>query len=190
MVHGGNCIDKNSLANIIRWQVLDGWRSLETSDRSPGSSAGITRCTCRYTICMSIARWFIPQNRSANTRSCKSWILFNAFLSDLWILTTAKNIPSSNYRIVLFKDSWQMGHIELLSVVTSWMWALRLTIGSRLRSSFSILLIYPRWSMIWSLGSHEWKCLISFTTNFSSPPIAWGTSQQHHSISNLLLYRL
>jgi hypothetical protein len=41
-----------------------------------------------------------------------------------------------------------------------------------------------------TLGSREWKCTISFTTNFSSPPIAWGASQQHHSIPNLLLLRL
>jgi len=35
-----------------------------------------------------------------------------------------------------------------------------------------------------------WKCLISFKTKFSSPPIAWGVRQLHSSVSNLLLLRL
>jgi len=177
------------LGENIRWQVLDGWRSLETSDWSPGSSEGISRCTCTYTICVSIAWWSISQNRSANTRSCKSWILFNASLSDLWILTTPKNIHSWNWRLVQFKDGWQMGHVELLSEVTSWMWALRLSFRSRLWSSCLMMHTSPRSAMIRSHGSRKWKCLISFCTNFSSPPIAWGASQQHPSISNLLLLR-
>jgi len=29
-VDGGNCIPKDTLANIIRWQALDGWRGLES----------------------------------------------------------------------------------------------------------------------------------------------------------------
>jgi len=190
VVHGGNHIHKESLANNIRWQVLDDWRSLETGDWSPGSSAGISRCTWRYTICVSIARWSISQNRSANTRSCMSWIVFNAPLSDSRILTTPKNIHSWNWRVVPFEDGCQMGHVKLLSEVTDWMWALRLSFRSRLRNSCLMLLTSPRSSMIRSHGSCEWKCLIPFTTNFSSPPIAWGASQQHPSISNLLLHRL
>ena len=189
-VHGGNGIHEESLANNIRWQVLDGWRSLETSDWSPGSSAGISRCTCRNTICVSIARWSIAQNRSANTRRCKSSILFIAPLSDLRILTTPEDIHSWNWRLVPFKDGWLMGHIELLSEVSGWMCVLGLNFGSWLRSSCLMMLTSPRSLMIRCHGSREWKCLISFTTSFSSPPTAWGTSQQHRSISNLLLLRL
>jgi len=62
---------------------------------------GISRCTCRYTICVSIAQWSISQNGSTNMRSCKSWILFDAPLSDLQILTTPENIHSSNWRFSL-----------------------------------------------------------------------------------------
>jgi len=59
MVHGGNCIHKEFLANHNGWEVLDGWWNLETSHWSPGPSAGIGRCSCRCTICVSIARWSI-----------------------------------------------------------------------------------------------------------------------------------
>ena len=81
-VHWGNRIYEVSLANIILCQVLDGWRSLETCHWCSGSSAGISRCSWRYTIRVSIPQQSISQNRSANTRSCKYWILFNARLSD------------------------------------------------------------------------------------------------------------
>jgi len=80
-VHGGNCVHEHSLANIIWWKVLDGWRSLETRHWSSGSLAAISRCCCRYAIFVSIARRSISQNWSTNTGSCKSWILFNAPLS-------------------------------------------------------------------------------------------------------------
>jgi len=101
-----------------------------------------------------------------------------------------RNIHSWKWRLVPFEDCWQMGHVELLSIFTGWMWSLRLHFESRWRSSCLIMLTSPRLSMIRSHGSHERKCLIPFTTNFSSQPIAWGASQQHHTISNLLLLRL
>jgi len=78
--HAGNRIHKDSLANHFRWKVLDGWRSLETRDWSTGSSAVISRCSCWYTICVSIAWWSISYNQSANPRSCKC--LFRLLLPD------------------------------------------------------------------------------------------------------------
>jgi len=70
-VHGGNHIQKDSLANHFRWELLHGLRSLETSNWSSGSSAGISRCSCRCTICVSIAWWSISSNKTANLRRCK-----------------------------------------------------------------------------------------------------------------------
>jgi len=98
-VHGGNCIHEDSLANIIQWQVLDGWKSLETSHWSSGSSAGISRCSCRCTICVSIAWRFISQNRSANMTSCNCWMLFNAPLSDLqyWQCPTIYRVKTEDH---------------------------------------------------------------------------------------------
>ena len=47
MARGGNHIDHTSVANIIRWEELDCWRSFETSHSSSESSQGISRCSCR-----------------------------------------------------------------------------------------------------------------------------------------------
>jgi len=69
MVYGGNHDHKDSLANHIWWEVLDCWWSFETSHRTAGSSAGISRCSCRYTKSVSIARWSISENWSANPSS-------------------------------------------------------------------------------------------------------------------------
>ena len=55
-VLGGNRIHKDYLANHFRWEVLDVWRSLETSHWGSESLAGISRCSSRYTICVSIAQ--------------------------------------------------------------------------------------------------------------------------------------
>ena len=106
------------------------------------------------------------------------------------ILTTPYNIHSWNWRYVPFEDTWQRGHIELLSVVTSWICALSLSFGSWLRSYCSTMHISPRLLMIKNHCSPEWNCLIWFTTNFCSPPIAWGTSLRHPSFSNLSLRSL
>jgi len=70
-VHGGNRIYKDSMAKHFRWEVLDGWRSLATSHWSLGSTAGIRRCSCRYTISVSIAQWSIFQNWSGCPRTWK-----------------------------------------------------------------------------------------------------------------------
>jgi len=83
-IHEGNHIHEDSLANIIQLQALNGRRWLQTGHWTSGWSAGNSRCFCRYTINVSISWWTISQNRSPNVRSCKSWILFNACLSDLW----------------------------------------------------------------------------------------------------------
>ena len=174
----------------MQCDVFDCWRSLETSNWSSGSSAGVSRCICRYTICMSIAWWYISQNRSANTRSCKYWILLNPPLSDFHILTTPENIQGWNWRLVQFVDGWHMGDIKLWSIVTSLIWAQRLRFGSTLRSFCLIMHTAPRSWIIRNYGSPQWKCLILFTTNCSSLLIAWDGSQQHHTISNLLLHRL
>ena len=58
-------------------------KMLETGHGCSGLSAGIMRCCSIYTIGVSIAQQSISQNISANMRSCKFWILFNALLSDL-----------------------------------------------------------------------------------------------------------
>jgi len=73
---GGNHIHKDSLADHIWWEVLDGWQSLETSHWIPGLSVGICRCSCRYSISVSITWWSIPWNWFANPRSCKWWLCF------------------------------------------------------------------------------------------------------------------
>jgi hypothetical protein len=44
---------------------------LETSHWCSGSSAGISRCSCRCSICVLIVRWSISDNQSANPRCCK-----------------------------------------------------------------------------------------------------------------------
>jgi len=82
-VHGTNCIHEDSLVNIIWRQVLDGWRNFATCHWSLASSAGISWGSCRYTISVSITQWSISHNWSADTRSCKSSVLFNGLLSDL-----------------------------------------------------------------------------------------------------------
>jgi len=159
-VHGSNRIHKESLANIIWWQVLDGWRGLETSYGSPKSSAGISRCSCGYTIGVGIAWCSISHNRSANMRSGECSIQFNAPLSDLRILTTPDDIHSHNWRLVLYEDGWQMGLFELLSVDSGWIGALIQCSVSQLRSSCLTMLSSPRSSMMRNQGSPEWKCLI------------------------------
>ena len=53
-----------------------------------------------------------------------------------------------------------MGHIELLFILSSWILALRLIFGSRLRSSCFIMLISERSWMIRNHGLPKWKCLI------------------------------
>jgi len=83
-VHGGNWIHDNSVCNFIWWLVVDVGRSFETSHWSWGSSGGIGWCYITYDICVSIGQGSITQNRSKHTRSCMSWIMINAPLSDLW----------------------------------------------------------------------------------------------------------
>jgi hypothetical protein len=114
----------------------------------------------------------------------------NAPLSHLRISTTPEDKHSWNSKLVPFEDGWQMEHIELLYIVTGWMWALRLSFGLRLRSSCLMMLTPSRSSMLRNHGSPKRQCLIPFTTEFTSPPIGRGTNPQHHSISNLLLLRL
>ena len=76
MVHEGIQIRKYSLANHFRSEVLNGCQSFATSHWSPGSSVGNSRCSCRYTLCVSIALWSISWNQSANPRSCKYLLCF------------------------------------------------------------------------------------------------------------------
>jgi len=73
-VHRRNHIHKDSLADQFQWEVLDGWQSLETRDWNPGWSAGISRFSCCFTPCASIARRSISQNWSTNATSC-TWLL-------------------------------------------------------------------------------------------------------------------
>jgi len=162
-IHGGNRIHKQSLTKILWWQVLASWSRLETSDWSPWLWVGISRCSCRYTICVSIAWWFIFQNRSITTRCCKFWILLNTALSELRIVTAPKNIQSSNWRFVPFEDDWQIGHVNPLTIVSSWIWARSPIMGLLSWSSWLSMLASPRPSMIRNHGSPEWKCLIQYT---------------------------
>jgi len=60
-----------------------------------------------------------------------------------------------------------MGHIELLSAVTSWICALRLSFRSRLRSCCLTMHISARLLMIRNHGSPRWKSGIYFTINSS-----------------------
>jgi len=76
-VHEANHIHKESQANHFRWEVLESWWNLETCDSGTASSEGISRCSCRYTISVSVAEWSISQNRSGNPRSCQCLFYFH-----------------------------------------------------------------------------------------------------------------
>jgi len=118
---------------------------------------------------------------------CNWWPLRRS--SQLWDVTTL-GLWSDNSQTLPEAPSDIISFCWWLSVVTSWIWPLRLRFGSRLRSSCLMMLISPWLLMIRNHGSPKWKCLILCTNNFSSPPIAWGASLQHPSISNLSLSRL
>jgi len=68
--HGGNRIHKDTLAIQFKWKGLDCSGSLGAHDWSPGWSVGISRCSCWYTLCVTITWWSISWNRFANPRSC------------------------------------------------------------------------------------------------------------------------
>jgi len=83
-----------------------------------------------------------------------------------------------------------MGHVELLSTATCQNRGAGLRFGSRSRSYCWTMLISLRSLTIRNHDLPKWKCLISFTINFSIQLIAWGTSLQPSSISDNLLHRL
>jgi len=76
-VLGAYCLISSSWwSKKLQWYLLNS-----------GSSVRISQCFCRYTIYVSIAGCSITQYRSANMRSCNSWILFHPPLSNLqsWV---------------------------------------------------------------------------------------------------------
>jgi len=99
-----------------------------------------------------------------------------------------QNIHSYNWRWVPFEDDWQMGHVKQWCGITGWICAPRLSFPSRSRSCCLTMHLSPTLLMTWNHGSPKWKCLISFTINFSSLPVAWGASLRHPSISILSLH--
>jgi len=157
-VHGVNRIDKDYLANRFWWEVLDGWRSLETSHWSSGSSAGISRSSCWCTISVSIAQWFMYWSWSATPRSCKCLLCF--LLLD-WTYDDTKPciIHSSNWRLVPFEGVWPMELVEPFSVVTGWIQDLTLSFESKFRSSCLTMIISRRSSMIRNHGSRGCQSL-------------------------------
>jgi len=88
----GNTLHKIPLHNIIQWDVLDGWRRLNTGHYSSRFSAGFSTFFCRYTICALIAHWFISPYWTTLMRCCKSSIQPNAPSIRPTILTTPHNI--------------------------------------------------------------------------------------------------
>jgi len=66
-VHRDNCIHKDHLATITRWEVHPVYNNLKSCHRSSGLSVGISRYFCTYTVCVSIFRRSISRSRSANT---------------------------------------------------------------------------------------------------------------------------
>jgi hypothetical protein len=75
-IHWGNHSYKDSQANHFRWDVIDGWRNLETHDWRPGSSGGFRWRSCQYTICLLVAWWSISRNQSTNPKRCMRWFWF------------------------------------------------------------------------------------------------------------------
>jgi len=93
------------MANHFRCEVLNGWQSLATSHWSPELSAGISRYSCWYTISVSVARWSISYNPSANARSWK-WIV--CFLLLNWTYDDAK---PQKYTHLKLKINTSQGHL-------------------------------------------------------------------------------
>jgi len=108
MFHAGNHVHEESLANNIWQEVLDGWWSLQTSRWSSWWSVGHNGFSCMYMICVSIAWSSIAPNISANTRSCKAWILFNNPPSDLQYWLCSNYTHSYNWDVLPFKNRCQM----------------------------------------------------------------------------------
>lgn len=76
MVRRGNLNQKHSLGNHFWWEVLDCSWSLQPRHWSQASSAGITGCSYRFSICVPIAKWSISENRFTNPRSCNCTFCF------------------------------------------------------------------------------------------------------------------
>jgi len=101
----------------------------------------------------------------------------------------AQNIHIENWRLVPFQDGWQMRLVELLCIVPSWIWALRLCFGSQYRRFCSMMRLSHRSRMIANHSLPERKCWIHFTLSSPLLPIVWSTSQLHPSVFNLSLCR-
>jgi hypothetical protein len=82
LIHEDNHIHEDSLTKLFCWQVLHGCRIFKTSRWCEVLSAGSSRWPSRDTIWVPLAEQSMSQNRSANTRSCMSWIVFKATISD------------------------------------------------------------------------------------------------------------
>lgn len=64
-------VHKDSMTNDFDGHVLHFWWSLETSDRSAVSLAGIRQSCCRCTISVSVTWWSIPSTGSTNPGICR-----------------------------------------------------------------------------------------------------------------------
>jgi len=157
MIHAGNCIHEDCMANHVQREVLDCWQSSETRVWSSGLSARISRCSCWYTICASIAWWCISSNWSANPRSCQC--LFCFLHLDWTYDDNPRNIHSSNERLVPFEGIWQREVVELLSAVTGWLYDQRLGSESKSGSPCLTILISRRSWMTRSPAWCGWKFL-------------------------------
>jgi len=182
-IHGGNRIHKDSLANHFRWEVLDRWRSSETRDWSSRSSMSIRRCSFWYTICVSIARWSISENRSPNPRSCKCLFWF------LLIYWTYVETKPQKYTLLKLKISTIEGCLAdgaRQTIVHTY----QLDLGSEtdLRIQVRELLFdnayLSKVIVIRNCGTHWWKCLTESNISYSSPPIALGDNRPHRSSFN------
>jgi len=82
-VYGCNCAHTHSLSNVLEWEVLDIWQCFETSHCISALAACISRYSCWYTICVSIAWWSMSPYRTTTTIRFTSSIQLVPPVSDL-----------------------------------------------------------------------------------------------------------
>jgi len=184
LVHAGNRIHKDSMAIHFQWEVLDSWRGLETSHWSPGLSAGISSCFCRYNICVLIAQWSISQNWSSNPRC---WRCLCCFLLIDWTYddTNPQQYMYLNLNISSIRGLLQIELVDILSVVTGSICNQRPNSESTSVSSCSTMLIARRVSILRNHGLPGWKCLTQSRIDHYSPLIAWGDNRPNRRSFNL-----
>lgn len=108
----------------------------------------------------------------------------------LVILNMPPYIQYLNRILLLFMHGRQMEIIELLSLDTGWICALRFSFRYRLRISSLIIFLYQSSCKITNTGSPKCTLRTIFTISSSSLLIGWDTSIPHTGTFNLSHRRL